>query len=74
MTESEQQHLMTLIEPSCPSCRHYEPLDPMLTKGKLMGFCTRYPPTVAIDSDGDPASAWPLVQETNVCGEFSGQH
>lgn len=74
MTESEQKHLMTFLDPSCPSCRYYEALDPKRTQGKVLGLCKRYPPTVVIDSDGDPASVWPLVKDTNLCGEFIGQH
>lgn len=34
-----------------------------------LGQCRRYPPVVIQDEDG-PYSTFPLVTETEVCGEF----
>jgi hypothetical protein len=34
------------------------------------GSCTRFPPAVASDSEGEPISIFPMVNQDELCGEW----
>ena len=51
----------------CLFCRHFRA---DIEDADGLGECRRYPPVVVSDEDG-PYSVFPLIDEDQVCGEFS---
>ena len=61
------------MKPNCTHCKHYKALE---DSGRVLdyGNCRRYPPTPLIDGEGDPFSAYPQVDESDICAEWGPSH
>ena len=67
----------TIERPTCATCAYYDPADPSVTPGEDMGLCRRSSPRAVTSSYDDDAElscfpTWPVVVETEWCGEHSG--
>lgn len=68
-TDARLRHFFA-IKPDCSVCIYFRKHDKKTDT--VIGICRRYPPQIVIDNDGDPMSLWPLVDDQNFCGEFTG--
>jgi hypothetical protein len=62
---------VTTIDPTCDTCRYADPTVIANLDGEgpdAVLLCHRYPPVMVADDDGF-GPIWPLVNETNWCGE-----
>lgn len=50
--------------PKCGTCTFFQG-----EPGDIAGYCRRYPPVVVPDDDGN-ASAYPVIEIADWCGEF----
>lgn len=58
------------MKPNCTHCKFYAPVE---DSGTVLdyGACRRHPPVPLVDGDGDVISAFPAVDESDVCGDWS---
>jgi hypothetical protein len=54
---------------TCKDCLYYKP-EVGIEMVHDFGSCTRFPPVVVLDPEGDPFSMFPLVNSDEHCGEW----
>ena len=55
----------------CASCVFWDMSEYVLKGVKARGICSRYPPQIALGSDGSIYSVFPETNATNWCGEWA---
>ncbi len=63
-----------MIEPQCYNCKYFNEKPPKKHGNIILGpnsECRLHPPTVMLDVEGDDVTAWPKVELTDWCAEWS---
>ena len=57
---------------ACKTCRYFSTaVDESKPIQPEFGECRRYPPEMGTDSDGDGFYYWPILENSEWCGEFA---
>ena len=59
--------------PSCATCAYWIRDERHSAMDATDGDCRRYPPQMMFSESEGPFSLWPLVEDSDVCGEYRGR-